>query len=55
MRGKIKDLDLDISYYTCLQLDQKLVFSYYSKAPLLRPPIDLRKNGLYIGVVLLVS
>ena len=21
----------------------------YSKTPLLRPPIDLRKNGLYIG------
>ena len=27
----------------------------YSKTPLLRPPIDLRKNGLYIGVVLLLS
>ena len=27
----------------------------YSKTPLLRPPIDLRKNGLSIGVVLLLS
>ena len=29
--------------------------SLYSKTPLLRPPLDLRKNGLYIGVVLLLS
>ena len=27
----------------------------YSKTPLLRQPLDLRKNGLYIGVVLLLS
>jgi len=27
----------------------------YSKTPILRPPIDLRKSGLYIGVVLLLS
>jgi len=27
----------------------------YSKTPLLRPPLDLRKNGLYSGVVLLLS
>ena len=32
-----------------------LVFSVYSKTPLLRPPLDLRKNGLYSGVVLLLS
>jgi len=27
----------------------------YSKTPLLRPPLSLRKNGLYSGVVLLLS
>ena len=27
--------------------------SSYSKTPLLRPPLGLRKNGIYIGVVLL--
>ena len=27
----------------------------YSKTPLLRLPLDLRKNGLYTGVVLLLS
>jgi len=27
----------------------------HSKTPLLRPPLDLRKNGLYSGVVLLLS
>jgi len=26
-----------------------------SKTPILRPPIDQRKNGLYVGVVLLLS
>ena len=29
--------------------------THYSNTPLLRPPIDLRKNGLYNGVVLLLS
>jgi len=29
--------------------------TWYSKTPLLRPPLDLRKSGLYIGVVLLLS
>ena len=29
--------------------------STYSKTPLLRPPLCLRKNGLYSGVVLLLS
>jgi len=27
----------------------------YSKTPLLRPTLGLRKNGLYSGVVLLLS
>jgi len=27
----------------------------YSKTPLLGPPLGLRKNGLYSGVVLLLS
>jgi len=27
----------------------------YSKTPLLRPPFGLSKNGLYSGVVLLLS
>ena len=27
----------------------------YSKTPLLRPPLGLRKNGLYSGVVLRLS
>ena len=27
----------------------------YGKTPLLRPPIGLRKNGLYSGVVLRLS
>ena len=29
--------------------------SNYSKTPLLRPPLGPRKNGLYSGVVLLLS
>jgi len=28
---------------------------HYSKTPLLGPPLGLRKNGLYIGMVLLLS
>jgi len=28
---------------------------YYSKTPLLRPPLVLKENGLYRGVVLLLS
>ena len=39
------------SYYTVA--DSMVVV--YSKTPLLRPPLCLRKNSLYSGVVLILS
>ena len=35
-------------------VSQSTILLYYSKTSLLRPPLDVRKNGLYSGVVLLL-
>jgi len=41
--------------YHCLTVYQPFGLSVcYSKTPLLGPPLGLRKNGLYSGVVLLL-
>jgi len=32
-----------------------IILTTYSKTPLLTPPLDLRQNGLYSGLVLLLS
>ena len=40
---------------TKMFMEKCAVARTYSKTPLLRPPLGLRTNGLYSGVVLLLS
>ena len=43
-----------LSVYNCLQYLVAITCTMYSKTPLLRPPLGLRKNGLSSGMVLLL-
>jgi len=45
------DADIDPLH----DIDTSCFCNLYSKTPLLRPPLGLRKNGLYSGVVLLLN
>ena len=55
----IKKVNLFLCNYNVLfsmtQIKVTFVVTAYSKTPLLRPPLGRRKNGLYSGVVLLLS
>ena len=50
-------INYKISYFISCVIKARLNGNgtVYSKTPLLRPPLGLRKNGLYSGVVLLLS
>ena len=51
-----KDLNklVTLTYHWGSAVDGRLE-NNYNKTPLLRSPLDLRKNGVYSGVVLLLS
>ena len=51
---KHKDFAKLILPTTLVNQRQRILELDYSKTPLLRPPLGLRKNGLYSGVVLLL-